>query len=148
MDLKIAGDEDAADVVEAVNRLIIELGGDSLDTNQSENAASHIIGNPELGFIMIARDKGTLVGLATVSYQSAIRTLGRYAIVQEMFVAPDHRDSGLGGRLLERAIQVASENGCRVVELGTPPNGERQESFYRRHGFTDVGMRLRWTGHA
>lgn len=61
-----------------------------------------------------------------------------------MFVVPDARSSGVGMAVLRFALEHAAANGCGIVELGTPYDGERQIAFYRRAGFTEVGARLRW----
>ena len=73
-----------------------------------------------------------------------MRARGRYGIIQEMFVLPAARSSGIGMTVLRFALEQAVANGCRMVELGTPADGERQIAFYRRAGFAEVGARLRW----
>jgi ribosomal protein S18 acetylase RimI-like enzyme len=82
--------------------------------------------------------------VCTVSFVHAMRSLGRYAIIQEMYVVPERRSSGIGKELLEAALAAAIERGAAFVELGTPLHGTRQVQFYERSGFTSVGERLRW----
>ena len=84
------------------------------------------------------------VAICTVSFLTALRTQGRYAIIQEMYVAPNARSAGIGMAVLQFALAHAAAHGCHTVELGTPYNGQRQIAFYRRAGFTEVGARLRW----
>ena len=80
-----------------------------------------------------------------MSFVEALRSRGRYAIVQEMFVEPALRGSGIGASLLHFALDEAAASGCRFVELGTPLGGARPIAFYEREGFARVGERLRWT---
>ena len=82
--------------------------------------------------------------VCTVSFAHAMRSLGRYAIIQEMYVVPELRGSGIGKEMLAAALAAATERGAAFVELGTPLHGTRQVQFYERSGFTSVGERLRW----
>ena len=87
---------------------------------------------------------GPAVAVCTVSFVDALRSVGRYGIIQEMYVEPDRRSGGAGMAVLQFALEHAVARGCRMVELGTPYHGERQIRFYQRSGFTEVGARLRW----
>ncbi len=143
MQIRRAVDGHAPEVARMVNELILELGGQPLDTGPAQDVARRLVEQPDSGFAVVATLDGRAVGVCTVSYQSSVRTLGAYAIVQEMFVSPEHRGEQMGAKLLRSALETAAEHGCKVVELGTPPNGERQARFYEREGFRAVGARLR-----
>jgi ribosomal protein S18 acetylase RimI-like enzyme len=52
-----------------------------------------------------------------------------------MVVSPDARGSGVGSRLLEKAIQFARLNGCKRITLLTDRDNESAQRFYQRHGF-------------
>lgn len=56
--------------------------------------------------------------------------IGRMAVVSIW------RGRGVGSRLLEELLHIASERGYRRVFLNAQCNAE---SFYRRHGFQSVG---------
>jgi len=60
-----------------------------------------------------------------------------------MYVAPEFRRAKLGEQLIDNAKTVAEGAGCSIVELSTPPDGERAQNFYRNVGFTQVGVRMR-----
>jgi GNAT superfamily N-acetyltransferase len=137
----VAGEETR--VVDQKNDLIIELGGAPLPVPEAISAVASFINGDLDGAVIVAVSDDELVGVCTISYQPSIRTLGTYAIIQEMFVAPDYRSEKLGERLIEAASSAAEDAGCPMVELSTPPNGERAENFYSRVGFTQVGVRMR-----
>ena len=96
------------------------------------------------GFVALAEDGDQFTAVCTVSFVDALRSVGRYAIIQEMYVVPGVRSSGVGLELLQFALDHAISRGCAMVELGTPYHGDRQIRFYQRAGFTEVGARLRW----
>jgi GNAT superfamily N-acetyltransferase len=138
--LRLGGAADAVAVVRLVGALLVELGGKPL---ADASAYEAMLARPELGFVFLAESGAAPVGVCTVSFVHALRAGGRYAIVQEMFVTPEQRSTGVGAALLGRTLAHARSLGCPFVELGTPLGGERQIAFYRRCGFASVGERLR-----
>lgn len=95
------------------------------------------------GDIYVADEDGTLLGLVTLAYLTTIRNGGIYASIEDFIVTEAARGKGVGGRLLETAIDRAEELGCgefvvqRPSEVGTP--------VYKRHGWEDVGRLLYMT---
>ena len=140
--LAISADRDAA--VELVRSLLTELGAAPPLAAEYAPTYDRIISDETVGFIAIGEHDGRIVSVCTVSYLDALRTLGSYAIIQEMFVEPEYRSTGMGMEVLKFALDHAVANGCQTVELGTPYQGDRQIQFYERAGFTKVGARLRW----
>jgi len=143
MNIRLAIENDAGQIATAINDLILELGGAALPQAEAEAMSARVISGDVDGVIIVADDGDHLVGVCTVSFQDAIRTLGSYAIIQEMYIAPEHRNGGLGAQLVDAVEDEAANRGCKIVELGTPPDGANAERFYERIGFTHVGRRLR-----
>lgn len=141
MTVRLAGPDDTESVIRLVSSLLVELGADPLPERASA-AYDALLGGS--GFAMLAEVSGSDAAVCTVSYVDAIRTLGRYAVIQEMYVASSLRGTGIGRELLEAALAESVARGCAIVELGTPAHGERQIRFYARSGFVSVGERLRW----
>jgi ribosomal protein S18 acetylase RimI-like enzyme len=57
-----------------------------------------------------------------------------------MVVRPDHRDRGLGSRLLRHIIDHAKTNGFSRITLLTDEVNSDAVRFYRRHGFQPSSM--------
>ena len=142
--VRLANSADHSAVVDLVARLLTELGGTPPPADAMIPVFERFAGGGPDGFVVLGELDGRAVAVCTVSYLQAMRTRGRYAIIQEMFVEPDQRSSGVGMEVLGFALDHAAASGCQTVELGTPHHGERQIQFYRRAGFTEVGARLRW----
>ena len=143
MKIRLAEEADAGEVVRLVSALLVELGGKSLEPQGAAAVCHALVSRPELGFAILAESPQGGRAVCTVSFVHALRSSGRYAIVQEMYVAPELRGSGIGKRVLDTAIARARDAGCPFIELGTPLHGTRQIEFYRRSGFVSVGERLR-----
>ncbi len=137
-----AQDQDAA--IDLVRRLLTELGGTPAPAEAMAAVFGQFADDGPAGFVALAEDDGRFVAVCTVSFVEALRSVGRYAIIQEMYVDPSVRSSGVGMEVLQFTLDHAVARGCAMVELGTPYHGERQIQFYQRAGFTEVGARLRW----
>ena len=145
--VRLATPDDRNAALHLVSALLTELGGAPPPAAALTPVFDALTTDANAGFIVIGEDDsddGNPVAVCTVSYLTALRTQGRYAIIQEMYVAPDARSTGIGRAVLQCALAHAAAHGCHTVELGTPYHGQRQIEFYRRAGFTEVGARLRW----
>ncbi len=140
--LATARDQDVA--IDLVRRLLTELGGTPASAEAMAPVFGRFAADGPAGFVVLAEDDGRFVSVCTVSFVEALRSVGRYAIIQEMYVDPSVRSSGVGMEVLRFALEHAVSRGCGMVELGTPYQGERQIQFYQRAGFANVGARLRW----
>jgi GNAT superfamily N-acetyltransferase len=93
-----------------------------------EHASSHRC-------VVAVRD-GAVVGmawLATMSRPPTPAALVRFSgDVQSVYVVPEERDRGLGGRLIEAILTIARELGLERV---TVHSSERAIPLYSRHGF-------------
>ena len=145
LNVRLAIPSDRDEVLRLVNGLLVELGGSSRPAEAAGPVFDELVSGGEAGFIVIAEEDGAAKAACTASFVQAIRTVGRYVILQEMYVEPDWRSSGVGRAVIDFALEYAVASGCQVVELGTPRIGERQIEFYERAGFVNVGARLRWT---
>lgn len=143
-----AGAADLKAAIGAVRELLVELGGTPPSIEAMEAVGRQLIEEPEeTGLLMVAEQGGELVGVAAVSYQTAIHTAGRYALLQDLWVKPSHRSAGVGAQLIEALCVQARELGLPRIEVGLPSDDfsriEATRGFYLRNGFTPLGPRMR-----
>ena len=143
-DIRLAAAHDRDVAIYLVRRLLTELGGTPAPAEAMAKVFHRFADDGPSGFVVLAEDDGRIFAVCTVSFVDALRSVGRYAIIQEMYVDPSVRSTGVGMGVLRFALDHAVTRGCAMVELGTPYHGERQIQFYQRAGFTNVGARLRW----
>lgn len=143
MTARIAEANDASEVTRLVSALMVELGGKPLDPDTAARTWARTCAEPDPGFAVPGASGGKSHSVCTVSFAHALRSGGRYAIIQEMYVTPELRSTGVGRETLELALRTARQRGCAFVELGTPFQGGRQIAFYARSGFVNIGARLR-----
>ena len=145
LNVRLATPADRDDVIRLANALLVELGGAPRPVEAAGPVVDELVSGKDAGFVVIAEEDGIAKAVCAASFQKAIRTAGRYVIIQEMYVEPDSRSSGMGRAVIDFALEQAVASGCQVAELGTPRSGDRQIEFYERAGFVNVGARLRWT---
>ncbi|MFZ2050912.1 MAG: GNAT family N-acetyltransferase [Solirubrobacteraceae bacterium] len=142
-----AGATDLKAAIGAVRELLVELGGTPPPIEEMEKVGRQLIEQPDAGVLLIAEQGSDLVGVAAASYQLAIHTAGRYALLQDLWVKPTHRSAGVGAQLIEALCVQARELGLPRVEVGLPSDDfshiEATRGFYLRNGFAPLGPRMR-----
>lgn len=91
--------------------------------------------------IFVAEEDAVLLGLITLSYPEAVRCCGVYSCIEECIVASRGRGRGIGGRLLETALDEARSRGCYELQVNNP--SEAGYPLYIRHGIKDIGKHLK-----
>jgi [ribosomal protein S18]-alanine N-acetyltransferase len=71
-------------------------------------------------------------GLLGVGWQADVLTLG---------VAPERWGRGIGSALLEALFDEAVRRGCTEVFLEVRTDNSRAQRLYRKHDFTEIGIR-------
>tara|TARA_R110002096_G_scaffold43174_2_gene116377 strand:- start:613 stop:1059 length:447 start_codon:yes stop_codon:yes gene_type:complete len=97
----------------------------------------------ERGEIWVALADGRVVGMASQSFNIAMRYGGEYAQLEELIVDPAARGLKLGGRLLEAAIAGARARGCAEYGLYLVEWTEHNRAFYEKYGLKRVGSEMR-----
>lgn len=92
---------------------------------------------------LVGYEKGVPVAVSTFVDTYALYAGGKIGIVQEFYVLPEYRSTGIGSQLLENVKRYGAHNGWRCLELCTPPLPEFEKAldFYQRSGLTPVGGR-------
>ena len=106
-------------------------------------AARGLLADPRRGFILVAVEGGTLVGIAVVVFVWTLEHGGPSAWLDELYVQPDARGRGVGTRLASEALAAAVRAGCAAVDLEVDRGHEAVERLYARMGFRPLARR-RW----
>ncbi|HET7444072.1 MAG TPA: GNAT family N-acetyltransferase [Solirubrobacterales bacterium] len=107
--------------------------GDAVDL-EAEIAAGPPaeLGRPG-GVLLLARVDGEPAGIGGVRHLDT-----DVAEVKSMFVAPAHRGTGLGRRILVELERIAAERGCRAVRLDSSSYLTEALGLYRSAGYAEV----------
>ena len=89
--------------------------------------------------VVLAEAESVIVGLATVSKRPQLRLTGNLVTIDELAIAPEWRGRQIGKALLNHAKEIASQSGCRRLELLTNRSRESyRRGFYIKNGFTEA----------
>jgi GNAT superfamily N-acetyltransferase len=138
---------DTSAVAGAVHQLLRELGGTPPPLIEMEKTVRELIGDPGAGALLVAEEDGAIVGVLGASWQTAIHVPGRYALIQDLWVAASHRGQAIGRALLDALFALAREQGMARAEVGLPRESfaaiRATEAFYLDNGFAPLGARMR-----
>jgi GNAT superfamily N-acetyltransferase len=88
------------------------------------------------GAVLVAEVDGAVVGVCQVIvFRHLQQRGGRCAEIESVHVHPDHRSQGIGGVLLEAAVDEARRAGCYRIQLTSNVRRPDAHRFYGRHGF-------------
>lgn len=108
---------------------------------ERQSAALHmIIGHPEVGLVLCARDSSGIVGTASILFTVSTAEGGRAAFLEDVIVHPTRRGQGIGELLLNEAIRRARAATCKRITLLTDSTNQSAIRFYTRTGFTRSQM--------
>lgn len=115
-------------------------GGDMSD--QAEQMFSTFLTGAR-GELLVAEENGALLGMASCSYNIALRYGGEYCQLEELVVSPAARGKNIGAQLMQAAVAAAEERGCAEFGLYLVASTEHNRAFYEKFGFTAVGTEMR-----
>ncbi|GAA0230515.1 GNAT family N-acetyltransferase [Haladaptatus pallidirubidus] len=96
-----------------------------------DSVARHVIENS----LFVARDEG-IVGFVMFNLQSGMyEQATTRGIIQNVYVEPEHRDSGIGSELLDAAEKALVERGAERLALEVMAKNESARRLYRSRGY-------------
>jgi len=99
-------------------------------------ATERLLRDPSLGRVWLIAYDGQTVGYIVMAFDYSLEYRGRGAWVDELFVRPSHRGSGIGTQALEFFAGQAKRLGVTVVHLEVN-HGNPAVELYRRLGYED-----------
>ena len=102
----------------------------------------HLISN-ERGSLVVAEESGNVLGMASISFNLALRYNGEYCQLEELVVDQDARGKNVGGLLIKETIRQAKIRGCKEFGLYILESTKHNQTFYEKYGFIKVGEEMR-----
>ncbi len=123
---------------EAVAPLIADYqrfyGVDHPDDARNRTFFSRFLGPGDAGCILGAWSDGRLLGYACLYYASSSVEAEDIIILNDLYVVPDARGSGVGRRLIEATTAQARARGLRRVRWSTAIDNRRAQRLYETTG--------------
>ena len=106
------------------------------------NTFNKVISN-ERGSLVIAEEEGKILGMASISFNLALRYNGEYCQLEELVVHQEARGKNVGGLLIEETLRLARNRGCNEFGLYLLDSTKHNQSFYEKYGFIVIGKEMR-----
>ena len=95
-------------------------------------------------FFIASAPDNSCVGYVQQRYRFSLWTLALQADIEDLFVMPAARRQGVGGSLIEFAIEQAKSLGCRQISVDTNERNAEALGLYEKLGFSAESPR--WSG--
>ncbi len=110
------------------------------DHSRQERGLTTIMEDPTKGKVFTARVNGQCVGMVILLFTTSTALGAPVAWLEDLVVMPEVRGRGIGGRLLDFAIDVAQRHGCARITLLTDADNEAAQKLYANRGFARSSM--------
>lgn len=78
------------------------------------------------------------VGVALVTLRPNVWSDGPVALLDEMYVEPSQRGTGIGSAILAHMVEICRDLGAAAIEINVDESDAGAMRFYERHGFSGV----------
>jgi GNAT superfamily N-acetyltransferase len=100
-----------------------------------EFLAARLSAGESIILLGVRRTNQEIVGFAQLFLGFSSLSLGAVIVLNDLFVVPSARRHGVGGRLVDAAIEHARQCGALRIELETHPDNAPAMQLYREKGF-------------
>jgi GNAT superfamily N-acetyltransferase len=139
--IELVGEGDLEDLLPLM-RAYCEFYGTSPSDDALLALSRALLADPKHeGLQLIARDQdGTAVGFATIFWTWSTTRAVRIGVMNDLYVSPNARGTGLADRLIAACVEQCSDHGARRLGWQTAPDNARAQAVYDRVG----GVREQW----
>lgn len=143
-----ATQKDIHEILLLLKELYTELGEESESIKYLNEEFLKNILNSEQTEIFLAKTADHRVsGILTLTESQSIYAGGAYALLDEMYIVPEYRNSGIGTSLIEKMKEMGKQRNWKRIDV-TAPTEERWTkavNFYEKCGFVYTGPKLKLT---
>lgn len=93
--------------------------------------------------VVLRDERGTPIGRASLVLIVNEMNPRPYGLLEDVFVAEEHRGAGLGSRLVRMIVQLAREQGCYKLVATSRYTRPGVHALYSKLGFRDHGKEFR-----
>jgi len=137
MPIAVAADADLPDLLPLV-RAYCDFYGVAPSDEELLALSRELIADPgRAGFQLLARDeRGIATGFATVFWTRSTLSASRTALMNDLFVVPAARSTGLADALIGECERRARDGGATSLTWQTAKHNHRAQAVYERVGAT------------
>ena len=128
------------DELTALLRLLFTIEADfSFDAAKQKRGLAMLLDN-DRGCILVAEAAGQVIGMCTGQVVISTAEGGPSVLVEDVVVAPGHRNHGIGRALINTMTGWALEQGATRLQLLADTNNPPALAFYQRLGWQTTAL--------
>ena len=132
--IRFATREDVPAIVSLIRELAVYEKLEHLATATPGTLAPHLFGDKPACECLVAEQGGTAVGFALFFHNFSTFLCRKGLYLEDLFVLPSARGSGVGKALLQRLAKIAVERDCGRFEWSVLDWNVDAQAFYERMG--------------
>ncbi len=136
MKIEVAVSQDIPSLCDLLESLFTQEAEFKCDRDAQIRGLNFVIKNDHVGDILVVREGDHIIAMVNILYTVSTALGARVGIIEDMVVSSVDRGSGVGSKLLERALEFAKDKGCQRLTLLTDHDNEGAHRFYQKHGFS------------
>lgn len=140
MEISLATAFDVPALCDLLSLLFSQEADFQPDYEAQRRGLLQILENPDVGVILVARQKNQIVGMVNLLFTVSTALGQRVALLEDLVILPNQRAKGIGSKLLKEAIETAKLHNCHRITLLTDLANESAQRFYQKHGFSFSAM--------
>jgi ribosomal protein S18 acetylase RimI-like enzyme len=105
-----------------------------LSNSHIQGALEPLLDDPSIGDVWIV-EGAQIVGYLVITWGWGIESGGREALIDEIYIARDHRGQGLASALVQVSLEKARTLNTKAVFLETESDNPQSRVLYERLGF-------------
>lgn len=102
------------------------------DTDLQKSGLSLMLERPDQSCILVAEHNNIIIGMCTGQLLASTAEGGLKVLIEDLVVKEDHRNSGIGSRLLSEIEKWAISCGVKRLDLLADRNNTPALNFYRK----------------
>ena len=127
VNIRLAKSEDQKQCSDLLN--VLAEATSNTDKIFDTNTFNEVISNTR-GSLIVAEENGKILGMASISFNLALRYNGEYCQLEELVVHQEARGKNVGGLLIEETLRLAKSRGCKEFGLYLLESTKHNQSFY------------------
>jgi len=127
-----AGPEDAGEIARLLHDFNTEFDTETPGAVTLSRRLTSLLAGPSTIAYLIG---DPAAGVALLTLRTNVWYDGPVALLDELYVAPQHRGHGLGSAIIHRVLVDAVGIGVSAIEINVDEGDVDAQRFYERHGF-------------
>lgn len=128
--------------VDTVFSFISHLEERTFDFNRFKEKYSDNLGREEVIYLVAVNETDDVVGFISCHGQELLHHEGLVFEIQEMYIARNYRDNGIGKALFAALVEKLGKAECESLEVTTHVKRTDAKRFYMKLGFVQTHLKF------